>query len=441
MDYKQELITTIHDFDCDLSFLETHLIQLSQASPTAVLIPALYEELERPALAQIRDHLKQCEFVRTVIVCLYAKTREQYAHAVQFFRSLPQKTLIIWENGPRVTNILQNLRDRGLDLLNFKGKGRAVWLGLGVASLQAEAIALHDADITTYDRSYPLKLLFPLVEKEFGIAFNKAYYARLGNYPRSFHGRVVRLFVTPLLAALMELFGYRDYLRYLNAYRYPLSGEFALTSDLALNTRIPGNWGLEVGLLAEVYRNVAQKRISQVDLGVFEHKHQSLGTSPNEGLQKMCRDILHSILRTLTETEQVVISEDHIHALRVKFRREAQDFTRQYFVDARFNSLVYDRHQEEVTIDVFEQVIRVAGDQYFENPSGAQIPDWTRALAVVPDLREQLQDATELDACEVQLPTEMIQEGDTGAVIPQSEETSVSSSDAHVAPDHPAIAR
>lgn len=403
MDYKQELITTIHDFGCDLDLLEHRLTDLSDSSPTAVLIPALYEELQRPALAQIRDHLCHCGFVKTVVICLYAQTAEQYAEAVQFFEPLPQKTFIIWENGPRVTRLLEALRDRGLDLLKYQGKGRAVWLGLGVASLQADAIALHDADIVTYDRSYPLKLLFPLLEKEFGIAFSKAYYARLGNYPRSMHGRVVRLFVTPLLAALTELLGYQDYLRYLSAFRYPLSGEFALSSDLALNTRIPGNWGLEVGLLAEVYRNVARKRIAQIDLGVFEHKHQSLGDATDQGLQKMCGDIFRSVLRTLTETEPVVITMDHIHALRVKFRREAQNFTRQYFVDARFNNLKYDRHQEEVTVEVFEQVILQSGEAYFLNPAGAQIPDWTRALAVVPDLREQLQDTAQQDATDARM--------------------------------------
>ncbi|MGJ3253082.1 MAG: glucosyl-3-phosphoglycerate synthase [Elainellaceae cyanobacterium] len=403
MDYKQELITTIHDLGCDLEFLESRLIQLSETSSTAVLIPALYDELERPALALIREHLRQCYFVKHVVVCLYAQSQEQYANAVEFFSELPQETLIIWENGPRVTRILEQLRDRGLDILSFRGKGRAVWLGLGVASLESEAIALHDADITTYDRSYPLKLLFPLLEKEFGIAFNKAYYARIGSSPRSLHGRVSRLFVTPLLVALTELFGYRDYLRYLSAYRYPLSGEFALTSDLALNIRIPGNWGLEVGLLSEVYRNVAQKRISQIDIGIFEHKHQPLGKTADEGLQKMCQDILRSILRTLTETESVVVSMDLINALRVKFRREAQDFTRQFFVDARFNGLHYDRHQEEVTIELFEKVILQAGEQYFLNPSGAQIPDWTRALAVTPDLREQIHAAVQQDAEEVRV--------------------------------------
>lgn len=407
MDYQQELITTIHDFGCDLELLEERLNQLNQSPSTAVLIPALYAELERPALSRICDHLQHCAFVRTVVVSLYADTTEQYAKAVQFFERLPQQTFVIWENGPRVLQLMQHLQEQGLNISHFKGKGLAVWLGMGLASLEAEAIALHDADITTYDRSYPLKLLFPLLEKEFGIAFNKAYYARLGSHPPSFYGRVVRLFVTPLLTALTDLFGYQNYLRYLSAYRYPLSGEFALTNDLALNIRIPGNWGLEIGLLSEVYRNVAQKRIAQVDLGIFEHKHQSLGESTNSGLQKMCRDILRSVLRTLTETEQVVITMDHIHALRVKFRREAQDYLHQFFIDASFNNLTYDRHREEVTIECFEQVIREAGEQYFLDPAGAQIPAWTRALAIMPDIREYLRDIALRDAAEVKaLPLE-----------------------------------
>ncbi|MGF1480947.1 MAG: glucosyl-3-phosphoglycerate synthase [Cyanophyceae cyanobacterium] len=397
MDNKQEIITTIHDFGCHQD-LAARLMELSEETPTAVLIPALYEELERPALAQIRSHLQQCPFVKTVVICLYAQTSEQYAKAVDFFQPLPQQTAIVWENGARVTQILEKLRERGLDLLSLRGKGRAVWLGLGVASLEAKAIALHDADITTYDRSYPLKLLFPLLEQELGIVFNKAYYARIGQCPHTLNGRVMRLFVTPLLSALTELLGYRPYLRYLNAFRYPLSGEFALKSDLALNIRIPGDWGLEIGLLAEVYRSVAEKRIAQIDLGIFDHKHQEIGNSNSEGLRKMCQDVLRSVLRTLTETEQVVLTSEHIHAIRVKFRRQAQNYSRQYFIDARFNGLEYDRHQEEIIIELFEQAMLEASEQYFSNPAGTQIPDWARALAVMSDLREQLKEAAIADA-------------------------------------------
>ena len=401
MDYKQELITTIHDFGCNLDDLEVKLTELAQETKTAVLIPALYEEIERPALTTIKNELLKCEFIGTVIISVYANTIQEYQQVVQFFAELPQTTLILWENGARITQILECLRAKDLNLMRYSGKGKAVWLALGLATLEAEAIALHDADIITYNKSYPLKLLYPLVEKEFGIAFNKAYYARLGSETRNLNGRAVRLFVTPLISALMDIFGYQNYLRYLNSFRYPLSGEFALNSDLALNIRIPANWGLEIGLLAEVYRNVAEKRISQIDLGIFDHKHQKIGKSTNEGLQKMCRDILRSLLRTLTESEQVIITRDHIQALKIKYRREAQDYTRQYFLDARFNSLSYDRHQEEVTIEIFQQVVMEAGEFFFADPSGALIPDWTRALAVMPLLREEIKQAVIEDMKEV----------------------------------------
>ena len=52
-----------------------------------------------------------------------------------------------------------------------------------------------------------------------------------------------------------------------------------------MNLRIPSDWGLEVGLLSEVYRHVASSRIAQVDLGLFDHKHKELGQQPSEGLQ------------------------------------------------------------------------------------------------------------------------------------------------------------
>jgi len=414
MDYKQDLITTIHDLGCHVAHLEERLTELSLSQPTTVLIPSLYEELQRPALARIRDQLSQCAFVNTVIICLYAESFEQYAAAVRFFEPLPQPTFVLWENGERVISVLQGLQGAGLDVLRFRGKGKAVWLGLGVATLNAAAIALHDADITTYDRTYPLKLLYPLLEPEFGIAFCKAYYARVGQSPSTLHGRVTRLFVAPLISSLVDVFGDRPYLRYLDAYRYPLSGEFALTSDLALTISIPANWGLEVGLLAEVYRNVALKRLAQVDLGIFEHKHQAVGTSSNSGLQKMCRDILQSVLRTLTETEQVVVSADHLRTLRVKYRRVAQNLARQYSVDARFNQLVYDRHREENTIDQFEQVLAETGSQYLQDPAGTQIPDWTRALGVVPDLRERLLDAVIADMAAARAATPAL-----GSLAPQ----------------------
>ncbi|WP_099239432.1 glucosyl-3-phosphoglycerate synthase [Synechococcus sp. BDU 130192] len=407
MDFCQEFITTIHDLDADLDYLEKRLMNLREICLMALLIPSLYEELQRPALTRIKEHLKGCAYIKTINVCLHAETVEQYHHAVTFFRELPQKVNVIWTNGARIRGILEKLAHQNLNLLDYMGKGWAVWLGLGLASLDARAIALHDADIVTFDRSLVAKLFYPIVEPEFGIAYNKAYYTRLGLENRAMNGRVVRLFVAPLLATLEDVLGRNAYLHYLKSYRYPLAGEFAMTADLALNLRVPCDWGIEVGLLAEVYRNVAPKRVAQVDLGFFDHKHKAVGNNPQEGLQKMCTEILSSILRTLTETESIVFSEGHQIALQVKFRRVAQDMIRQYFVDATCNGIPYDRHREEMTVESFEQIIPLAFDKYMHEPAVYRIPDWTRALAVMPDLREQLMAAVEADMAEVQLEATM----------------------------------
>lgn len=400
MDFNQEFITTIHDFNADLDVLEDRLRSLGETTPMALLIPSLYEELQRPALTLIKEHLKQCDYIRFINVCLFAETQAQYHHAVQFFSDLPQTVNVIWTNGPRINALIDQLAGKNLDLSGYVGKGWAVWLGLGLSSEQANIIALHDADIVTFDRSLVAKLFYPIAEPEFGIAYNKAYYTRLGLESRKMNGRVVRLFVAPLLATLEDVLGRNAYLHYLRSFRYPLAGEFALTAELAVNLRVPCDWGLEVGLLAEVYRNAAPKRIAQIDLGFFDHKHKKVGSKPNEGLQKMCTEILSSILRTLTETESIVFSSGHQTALQVKFRRVAQDLIRQYFVDASCNGIPYDRHQEEMTIDSFEQVIPIAFKKYLNEPVASRIPDWTRALAVLPNLRELLADAVAQDMAE-----------------------------------------
>jgi glucosyl-3-phosphoglycerate synthase len=397
MDQKQERITTIHDFNLDLATLENRLALVNKEYISAVLIPCLYEELKRPAIQGICAVLSTCKFINHIIVVIYAKTRDHYEESVRFFECLPQPVIILWQHSPRVLELLSGLKGQGFNPLAMEGKGKAVWLGLGIASLLADGIVLHDADILTYDRSYPLKLLFPLVETEFDIAVNKAYYSRLSPSPPRLNGRVVRLFLTPLLDCLVDIFGPCRYLLYLQSFRYPLAGELALTRDLALNVRIPNNWGLEIEFLAELYRNLSEKRIAQVDLGVFDHKHQIIGDSLDQGLQKMAADILGSLLRTLCELEQVVLTMDHIHALRVKFKRRGQDYIRQYFIDVKMNGLTYDRHQEEGVIETFEQVILEAGQRYFTQPISPQIGNWNRAIAVMPDLREQLFAAAQLD--------------------------------------------
>ena len=90
-------------------------------------------------------------------------------------------------------------------------------------------------------------------------------------------GRVTRLLVTPLLKSLQKIVGHNEYLHFLDYFKYPLAGEFSFKYDLLSDIRIPHDWGLEIGILSEMYRNFASNRICQVDIAdTYEHKHQEV---------------------------------------------------------------------------------------------------------------------------------------------------------------------
>ena len=196
--------------------------------------------------------------------------------------------------------------------------------------------------------------------------------------------------------------GHERFLVFLSAFRYPLSGEFAVTATLARSNRIPCDWGLEVGTLAEVYRNTSQKRVCQVDLGrLYEHKHQPLSLEdPTKGLMKMTSDILASIFRTLS-SRGMVLSPTHFNSLRAAYLRAAQDAIRQYHADALLNNVKFDRHAEETAIEGFSEQITVTGEAVNNDPSGGQsMPTWTRVLAAFPEFPQNLHEAAAADRVE-----------------------------------------
>ena len=148
--------------------------------------------------------------------------------------------------------------------------------------------------------------------------------------------------------------------------------------------------------MAEMYRNVARKNICQTDLGFYDHKHQTMGTS-EKGLMKMTSDILKTLLRVLIEESHIEISREKLISLRVLYVRHARDSIRKYHADAHFNDLKYDRHFEESMVEKFSQQIMNAGTSYMRKPVGTRIPDWLRTLSARRKIREQLLDVVQSD--------------------------------------------
>ena len=213
------------------------------------------------------------------------------------------------------------------------------------------------------------------------------------------HGRVTRIFVTPLIRALKEVLGHDHFLNYLDSFRYILAGEFSMDADLARQIRIPGDWGLEVGVLAEIHRNCALSRICQIELSDnYEHKHQALSMEDtSKGLLKMATEIAGSIFRTLASRGYVLTNELFV-ALQASYLRSAQDLIAWYDSDCEINGLLYDRHKEGSSAEAFTRCIAGAGRQFLETPAKAvYMPNWNRVVSAVPNIFNMLVDAVEKD--------------------------------------------
>ena len=396
MDFQQGLITTIHEYGISKDLLK-ELNKKLKNRPTAILIPCLYEEFERPALKDIKEVLKDLNGLNELVIALSAKSKEQAKAAKAFFDSMPFPVHIQWTNSPSVIELLKSQEKNGLELLGTPGKGWAVWQGIGVATRRSEVVALFDADIRTFSNLYPSKMILPLLDDSFGISYVKAFYSRLSLETNELQGRATRLFVGPLLDSLEQLVGNGPFLQYLQSFRYPLAGEFAFTKDLAMNLRIPCDWGLEIGLLSEVYRNVRTSKIAQVDLGLFDHKHKTIGKTKKEGLQRMCTEILSSVLRGLMEHQAQTLTSTQLSTLEVLYKRVGEDRVKQFGLDSAVNKIPYDRHEEELSVQKFANLLKPATQNFLENPATQQLPSWSRVLSCENKLQENLAKAGSKD--------------------------------------------
>jgi glucosyl-3-phosphoglycerate synthase len=396
--YQTGSISTLHRLgQQNLDQLEKELAEHAAGTPIALVLPCLYSELEGPALRGIVQHLTHVTYLKEIIIALSTASALEFRRAKEYFKVLPQDVRLVWIDGPRVQEIMKLLVSQEIDI-GLQGKGQSCWIAFGyvLARQQSKVIALHDCDILSYHRAYLARLCYPVANPNLGYEFCKGYYARVTD---RLHGRVTRLFITPLIRSLERLVGYHPMLAFLDSFRYPLAGEFAMVTDLAWTNRIPGDWGLEVGVLAEVYRNCALRRVCQADLtDSYEHKHQVLSADdPNTGLHKMCVDIAKSMFRNLA-SEGVVLSEGLLKTLRATYLQIAQEAIKKYEDDAAINSLKFDRHQERSAVEVFLKGISLATDVFLKDPLGIpMISNWSRVAAAVPDIFDRLTTAVEED--------------------------------------------
>jgi glucosyl-3-phosphoglycerate synthase len=195
------------------------------------------------------------------------------------------------------------------DLGPVLGKGDAMWRALTV--LRGEIVCYLDADTTGFRAHYATGLIGPLLcgkkwakedargtvqegaaeqrEQEEGgeeIAFVKALYRRPfehgGVLAPDGGGRVNQLLARPALGLF-----YPE----LAAVAQPLAGEIAARRELLERIPFVTGYGVEIGMLIDVWREVGLDGLAQVDLDERRNRHQPLAA-----LEPMARTVLATIL-------------------------------------------------------------------------------------------------------------------------------------------------
>jgi len=178
-----------------------------------------------------------------------------------------------------------------------RGKGEALWKSLLVT--KGDIIAWVDTDIVNIHPRFIYGVVGPLLLNP-NIQFVKGFYRRPlrvnGKIQAGGGGRVTELTARPLL----NLF-YPE----LSGVIQPLSGEYAGRRESLEKAVFFSGYGVETGLLIDIFEGYGLRAIAQVDLLERIHHNQEL-----EALGKMSFAIIQTVLRKLETRYERSIIED-----------------------------------------------------------------------------------------------------------------------------------
>jgi len=393
--FQNGSITTLQNVaNINLEQMEGELEKFAKRRNMVLLLPALYSEFETPAMKTILKKLKGVKYLYKIILGLDRASKEQFEEVKKIMSTLDVKVDVLWNDGPKINEMYNKFDESGFRSTEVKGKGRNVWtmIGYALSDPNAYAFALHDCDIVNYTRDIPARLFYPIVHPALDFEFNKGYYSRVTD---KLHGRVTRLFYSPLIKALKKTYGSSEYLEYMDSFRYALSGEFAFIRTLARGIRISPTWGLEVSTLSEVYEHTSVRRICQTEImESYEHKHQELKSDKVDqeldgGVAKMSIDIAQTIFRIMSQ-RGVTFSKESLKTLRTSFFQESRKIIARYDALAKFNSLNFDRKKEINAVETFDKALKKACKEFSKDPLGVpSLSAWVSVRSVLPGISEE----------------------------------------------------
>ncbi|MHB1509858.1 MAG: glucosyl-3-phosphoglycerate synthase [Acidimicrobiales bacterium] len=142
------------------------------------------------------------------------------------------------------------------------GKGEAMTAAKG----RGDFVVFLDGDVENFSSHFVTGLLGPLLSRSGQVMVKGSYSRPLGGHPTG-GGRVTELVAKPLLSLLFP-----D----LSGVNQPLAGETALCSEVLDELELVGGYGVEMGLLIDVWRRYGVGAIAQVELGERRHRNRPL---------------------------------------------------------------------------------------------------------------------------------------------------------------------
>jgi len=192
---------------------------------------------------------------------------------------------------------------------SFRGKGEALWKSLYI--LKGDIIAWVDTDIRNFYPGFVYGLLGPLL-REPEIQYVKGFYRRPikmeGKLVSEGGGRVTELTIRPLF----NLF-YPE----LSGMIQPLAGEYAGRRSVLERVPFFTGYGVETGLLIDLFNEFGLKAIAQVDLEERVHRNQSLLS-----LSQMAFAILQVVMQRLEGKNRIELMAEVNRSMKLIKRRE-----------------------------------------------------------------------------------------------------------------------
>ena len=89
--FQNGVVTVLHRLgQPNVEQLEVELEKHATVNPIALVLPAVYSELDRPALKGIVEHLKEVRYLNEIVVALGQASALEFRRAKEFFKVLPR---------------------------------------------------------------------------------------------------------------------------------------------------------------------------------------------------------------------------------------------------------------------------------------------------------------------------------------------------------------